>query len=64
MKIHHHLQTPVADRATVKWLPLKDHSSEEDNRDFLDFIESISLSSEEMAAFIGAPDSSIAEIRR
>ena len=62
MKINQCLQIPVADQAVVTCRLVEPDWS--DDPDFLDFIESISLSGEEMAAFISRPDLSISEIRR
>ena len=67
------VQAPVAERARVKALEVERTQLSDDcdvldfmesDPDFLDFIESISLSEQEMAEFISSPDLSIVELRR
>ena len=52
-------RTAVADR-----FGLQDYPNEEHDREFRDLIESVSLSREELAAFVAMPESSIGEVKR
>lgn len=56
-------RTAVADRIE-NLFGLQDYPNEEHDREFRDLIESVSLSREELAAFVAMPESSIGEVKR
>ena len=56
-------RTAVADRIE-NLFGLRDYPNEEHDREFRDLIESVSLSREELAAFVAMPESSIGEVKR
>ena len=62
MKMSHQARTPVADRAAVELFQA--NSNEEDDHDFLDVMESFSLSREELEAFVAMPELTLAQARR
>ena len=72
MKDFEHLPPPAADSAVVKCIEVECRLTDgrdvldfiESDPDFRDFIESIALTEEELAALVSTPDLSIAEIRR
>ena len=64
MAISPQAQTAVAIRIELKSVESQSDPDEEFDREYRDFIESITLSDEEFAAFLAMPESSVPEIKR
>ena len=64
MKTYQHSGAGVADRFASKLFGLRDYTHEKDDPDFDDFVEGISLSHDELAAFVAEPELSVPEVKR
>ena len=61
MELSQETHIAVARRIAIR---LRSDPDKESDREFADFIESISLSGEEMAAFLATPALSVPEVKR
>jgi len=64
MELSQETHIAVARRIELKSIRLRSDPDKESDREFADFIESISLSGEEMAAFLATPALSVPEVKR
>ena len=62
METYTHTLTAVADRIALDPGPI--YPNQEDDPEFLDFLQSITLSHEELLVFLARPDLSAAEVRQ
>ena len=64
MEISHQAHTAVGSRIESKSISVGRDADDEFDREFRDFIGSITLDDEELAAFLAMPECSVPEVRR